>query len=122
MDTQHIERLFGRIMERLDWQEQLLEEISHRQREAQPAEDPAAIKCLNGERLYDNQDLCMMLQVSKRTLQRYRSIGALPYKTLGKKTYYSEADVLTFLSEHVKDFRKEDIAFYKARIHNFFNK
>ena len=36
--------------------------------------------------------------------------------------YYSEADVLTFLSEHVKDFRKEDIAFYKARIHNFFHK
>ena len=60
--------------------------------------------------------------ISKRTLQRYRSIGALPYKTLGKKTYYSEADVLTFLSEHVKDFRKEDIAFYKARIHNFFQK
>ena len=43
--------------------------------------------------------------------------GALPYKTLGKKTYYSEEDVLTFLSEHVKNFRKEDIAFYKARIH-----
>ena len=73
-------------------------------------------------RLFDNQDLCMLLQISKRTLQRYRSIGALPYKTLGKKTYYSEADVLTFLSEHVKDFRKEDIAFYKARIHNFFQK
>ena len=33
----------------------------------------------------------------KRQLQRYRSIGALPYKTLGKKTYYSEEDVLTFL-------------------------
>ncbi len=73
-------------------------------------------------RMFDNQDLCMLLQISKRTLQRYRSIGALPYKTLGKKTYYSEEDVLTFLSEHVKDFRKEDIAFYKARIHNFFNK
>ncbi|ROS92576.1 DNA-binding protein, partial [Muribaculaceae bacterium Isolate-083 (Janvier)] len=23
---------------------------------------------------------------------------------------------------HVKDFKKEDIAFYKARIHNFFQK
>ena len=77
---------------------------------------------MDGIRLFDNQDLCMLLQISKRTLQRYRSIGALPYKTLGKKTYYSEADVLTFLSEHVKDFRKEDIAFYKARIHNFFQK
>ena len=24
----------------------------------------------------------MLLQISKRTLQRYRSVGALPYKTL----------------------------------------
>ncbi|MBV3784904.1 DNA-binding protein, partial [Phocaeicola vulgatus] len=31
-------------------------------------------------------------------------------------------DVLTFLSNHIKDFKKEDIAFYKARIHNFFHK
>ena len=46
----------------------------------------------------------------------------LPYKTLGKKTYYSEEDVLTFLSNHIKEFKKEDIAFYKARIHNFFHK
>ena len=46
----------------------------------------------------------------------------LSLRPSGKKTYYSEEDVLTFLSEHVKDFRKEDIAFYKARIHNFFNK
>ena len=51
----------------------------------------------------------MLLQISKRTLQRYRSVGALPYKTLGKKTYYSEEDVLTFLSNH-QGLQKEDIA------------
>ena len=73
-------------------------------------------------RLFENKDWGMLLQISKRTLQRYRSVGALPYKTLGKKTYYSEEDVLTFLSNHIKDFKKEDIAFYKARIHNFFHK
>ena len=73
-------------------------------------------------RLFDNQDLCLLLQISKRSLQRYRSTGALPYKILGKKTYYSEDDVLKFLSEHVKDFQKDDVEFYKARIHNFFNK
>ena len=61
-------------------------------------------------------------KISKRSLQRYRSTGALPYKILGKKTYYSEDDVLKFLSEHVKDFQKDDVEFYKARIHNFFNK
>ncbi len=71
---------------------------------------------------FDNQDLCMLLQISKRTLQRYRSEGALSYKTLGKKTYYSETDVLDFLSKHVKDFRQNDIEFYKARIRNMFNK
>lgn len=73
-------------------------------------------------RLFDNQDLCMLLQSASVPCQRYRSKGALSFKVLGKKTYYSEADVLNFLSEHVKDFQKEDVEFYKARIHNFLNK
>ena len=102
-----------KLMERLDRQDELL--LAMKAEERQPA-------LTESIRLFDNQDLCMLLQISKRTLQRYRSIGALPYKTLGKKTYYSEEDVLTFLSGHVKDFKKEDIAFYKARIHNFFHK
>ena len=102
-----------KILDRLDRQDELLLAIKAQERQPSLSE---------GIRLFDNQDLCLLLQISKRTLQRYRSEGALSYKTLGKKTYYSEADVLTFLSEHVKDFRKEDIAFYKARIHNFFQK
>lgn len=103
-----------KVLDRLDRQDELLLAIKTQ------GQQPPSLS--EGIRLFDNQDLCMLLQISKRTLQRYRSIGALPYKTLGKKTYYSEEDVLTFLSEHVKDFRKEDIAFYKARIHNFFHK
>lgn len=112
MDIQRIERLFGCIMERLDRQEQLLEDIRNNRR----AEQPAATKCLNGERLYDNQDLCMMLQVSKRSLQRYRSIGILPYLTLRQKTYYKESDVERFLSEHLDGSSKEQTEAYKARI------
>ena len=95
------------------WMQKLMERL------ARQDELPALTESIH---LFDNQDLCMLLQISKRTLQRYRSVGALPYKTLGKKTYYSEEDVLTFLSNHIKDFKKEDIAFYKARIHNFFHK
>lgn len=102
-----------KLMERLDRQDELL--LAMKAEGKQPT-------ITESIRLFDNQDLCMLLQISKRTLQRYRSVGALPYKTLGKKTYYSEEDVLTFLSGHVKDFKKEDIAFYKARIHNFFQK
>ena len=86
------------------------------------AESPATKGRKADPKWMTHKEVCEALDISHRTLQRYRSTGALPYKTLGKKTYYSEEDVLTFLSEHVKDFRKEDIAFYKARIHNFFNK
>ena len=99
-----------KLMERLDRQDELL--LAMKAEGKQPT-------ITESIRLFDNQDLCMLLQISKRTLQRYRSVGALPYKTLGKKTYYSEEDVLTFLSNHIKDFKKEDIAFYKARIHNW---
>ena len=102
-----------KLMERLDGQDELL--MSMKAEGQQPTLSESV-------RLFDNQDLCMLLQISKRTLQRYRSIGALPYKTLGKKTYYSEEDVLTFLSDHVKEFKSQHIAFYKTRIHNFFHK
>ena len=74
------------------------------------------------DRLLNTAQAAELLNVSTRTLQRYRSEGALSYKTLGKKTYYSETDVLDFLSKHVKDFRQNDIEFYKARIRNMFNK
>ncbi len=56
---------------------------------------------LNGERLYDNQDLCFMLKLSKRSLQRYRSLGALKYIQIGQKTLYYESDVKKFIKEHL---------------------
>lgn len=56
---------------------------------------------LNGERLYDNQDLCLMLKLSKRSLQRYRSLGLLKYIQIGQKSLYYESDVKTFIKEHL---------------------
>ena len=96
----NFESWMQKLMERIDRQDELLLSLQPSGKAPNPIERI---------RMFDNQDLCMLLQISKRTLQRYRSIGALPYKTLGKKTYYSEEDVLTFLSGHVKDFKKEDI-------------
>ncbi len=89
---------------------------SHAKGSAQEHSDLEVAQAIAGQ--FPDTDV----QVLERVSARYRSIGALPYKTLGKKTYYSEEDVLTFLSNHIKDFKKEDIAFYKARIHNFFHK
>ena len=54
--------------------------------------------------------------MSKRSLQRYRTLGILPYLMLRQKTYYKESDVEKFLSEHIDCFQKEKMADYKARI------
>lgn len=43
------------------------------------------------EKLLDNQDLCLMLSVSPRTLQRYRTDGKLPYFKRGQKIHYKSS-------------------------------
>lgn len=48
---------------------------------------------IDGEELLDNQDLLQMLKISNRSLQRYRSIGKLPYYTISGKLYYKLSDV-----------------------------
>ena len=57
---------------------------------------------LDGERLFDNQDMCFMLNCSKRTLQLYRVSGLLPCKRIRQKTYYLETDVHNFIREHLQ--------------------
>ena len=49
------------------------------------------------EKLLDNQDLCFMLHISRRTLQRYRAKGELPYMKCGQKIYYKASDVKEFV-------------------------
>jgi hypothetical protein len=63
---------------------------------------------LNGETLYDNQDLCLMLHLSKRSLQRYRSLGMLKYMHIGQKTFYTASDVQQFIKDHIVKGGKED--------------
>jgi hypothetical protein len=57
---------------------------------------------VDGELLLDNQDLCIMFNCSKRTLQRFRSSGFLPYKCIDQKLYYLESDVQQFIKAHLK--------------------
>lgn len=85
IDKNNFEAWMERIMDRLDKQDRTLDKMSkHR-------------NVLDGELLLDNQDLCMLLNVSKRTLQRYRATGELPFQMLYHKTYYKESDVHTFI-------------------------
>jgi hypothetical protein len=55
----------------------------------------------NGETIYDNQDLCIMLKLSKRSLQRLRSLGILPYLQIGQKTFYMESDVMKYIQQQI---------------------
>ena len=50
-------------------------------------------------RLFDNQDLCFMLKVSVKTLQRYRKKGILPYLLLDGKYYYRASDIHRLIRE-----------------------
>lgn len=52
------------------------------------------------EHLFDNQDLCLFLKVSPRTLQRYRMDGLLPYQVIRKRNYYKESDVKLFVEKY----------------------
>jgi carbamoylphosphate synthase small subunit len=41
----------------------------------------------------DNQDVCLILNISKRTLQTYRDNGTLPYSQVNHKIYYKPNDI-----------------------------
>lgn len=80
-----MQQWFERLLARFDRIDRHLEKMAMKE------------KLLEGERLLDNQDVCQLLNVSKRTLQRYRSSGELPYQMLYHKTFYRESDVEAFI-------------------------
>lgn len=49
------------------------------------------------EEWLDNQEVCMMLNITKRTLQNYKNKGVLPYSKLNRKNYFKRSDVQTLL-------------------------
>jgi len=42
---------------------------------------------------YDNQDVCLILRISPRTLQTLRDNGTLPFVRINRKLYYKPEDV-----------------------------
>ena len=62
-DREELEGWMQRIMQRFDTTEKLLERVLKKNSQ------------LDGEEVLDNQDLCLLLKVGIRTLQRYRAMG-----------------------------------------------
>lgn len=91
------------------YMERLLEQLEKLFRAASIKEKKHA-NYLNGEKLYDNQDICLLLNISKRTLQRYRDSG-LKYYTILHKTYYKEKDLHEFIRRYFdnEDCKKDEL-------------
>lgn len=49
------------------------------------------------EKWLDNQEVCLMMNITKRTLQTYKDKGLLPFSKLNRKNYYKLSDVQALL-------------------------
>ena len=83
------------------WMNRLASQIERLHRKLDRQDNSITPK-IDDEILLDNQDLCLLLKISKRTLQRIRSSGELPYRLIGKKAYYLESDVARFIQSGIK--------------------
>lgn len=84
-------------IEFIAWMERILERLDLLKEHID--ESKISRNSIDGEELLDNQDLLQMLKISNRSLQRYRSIGKLPYYTISGKLYYKLSDVHQFIRE-----------------------
>ena len=55
---------------------------------------------MDGDKLLDNHDLCMLLGVTKRTLQRYRQLQKIIFYRIDGKTYYKASEIQEFLQRY----------------------
>jgi hypothetical protein len=47
----------------------------------------------------NNDDVCALLKISKRTLQNYRDTGILPFTQIGHKCYYKASDMEQLINQ-----------------------
>lgn len=99
IDKEHFDSSIRRLTDRLDRIERLLEKPQDSEKEA---------LCRDGEIWLDNQDVCTMLNISKRTLQRFRSSKMLPYHRGSQKTYYKKTEVLKFMDKYLTCINPQD--------------
>lgn len=88
-----------------DWMRRLLTLLEEIKKQHEAPKEKPHILLPDGSRLLDNHDLCRLLNLSKRTIQHYRSTGELPYEMIRHKTYYRESDVLKFIEDNFDRFR-----------------
>jgi hypothetical protein len=79
---------FQQIMDKLDIMDRKLDRMTR------------VKNAMDGDKLLDNHDMCMLLGVTKRTLQRYRQLQKVIYYKIDGKTYYKSSEIQDFLKKH----------------------
>lgn len=79
------------------WMERLLDKMD--QIDGKISRKERLKNCLDGDELMDNQDVCLLLKISMRSLQYYRSAGKLPFHKIAGKVYYKSSDVHQFIRQ-----------------------
>ena len=54
------------------------------------------------EKCMDAQEVCLALNISKRTLQSYREYGIIPCSFIGGKYMYKESDLVRVLTQKAR--------------------
>ena len=86
IDRETFQMMLHQIMERFDKIEDKLGRMNRQ------------TSALDGDKLLDNQDMCELLGITKRTLARYRQKKLVTYYMIDGRTYYKLSEVKEFLN------------------------
>lgn len=93
-----------------EWMQKLLDKLEEVGKGVRSLQNNPEV--MPGDKLLDNQDLCLLFRVSTRTLQRLRAKKKLPFMMISGKAYYRASDVREFIRERfdvdtLRKFEKE---------------
>src|SRR5699024_447695 len=90
IDRETFQMMLHQIMERFDRIDDRLNRMNRQ------------TAALEGDKLLDNQDMCELLSVTKRTLARYRQKKLVTYYMIDGRTYYKASEVQDFQNRKAK--------------------
>ena len=90
IDRETFQMMLHQIMERFD---KIEDKLGRMNRQTSALEG-----FLDGDKLLDNQDMCELLGITKRTLARYRQKKLVTYYMIDGRTYYKSSEVKEFLN------------------------
>lgn len=79
--------MFDCIIDRLDQLKDMLERLVKQR------------QCFDGDTLLDNSDMCRLLNITKRTLARYRQKKLVCYYMIDRKVFYRASEVEEFMKK-----------------------